>query len=302
MTDHEKYGCSVLDKELATGDYTKEKMEILVSEISEFDTIKNSPSKLDFSTAGQKLIENGDFDSLHEIFEFNEKLGITNIQVSHDIKIVNYTYAFTRKASSPDIVSGEKKLKLNAFSQGDKFRVYSTQLETEGLLVEFDRKKLFNFLEENHLISYSLNLDNEKDAKKYFMEKIDSSQINHFAPINPVYVETKAIYSILHTISHLLIKSAGINSGISKEGFAEIIFPNVPAIFIYPTSEQGYVLGSVSGMFENNYRKFISDAFENFEQCNLPYSRKIMQLQNIHSYTHILSTEKVQYAHCTVPI
>ena len=83
-----------------------------------------------------------------------------------------------------------------------------------------------------------------------------------------LYVETKAIYSILHTISHLLIKSAGINSGISKEGFAEIIFPNIPAIFIYPTSEQGHVLGSVSGMFENNYRKFISDAFENFEQCS----------------------------------
>ena len=78
---------------------------------------------------------------------------------------------------------------------------------------------------------------------------------------------TKAVYSLLHTISHMLIQSAGVNSGLSKDSLSEIIFPNIPAVFIYSTTIQGITLGSISGLFETNYAKFLQDAYENYEIC-----------------------------------
>ena len=66
--------------------------------------------------------------------------------------------------------------------------------------------------------------------------------------IRPTYY----VYNLIHTISHALLKNAGILSGLEKNSLSEMIFPNLATIFIYANTTQGIPLGALSGMFEQN--------------------------------------------------
>ena len=44
------------------------------------------------------------------------------------------------------------------------------------------------------------------------------------------------IKKILHTISHVLINTSSIRTGIDSDSCSELIFPRAGAIFIYSTS------------------------------------------------------------------
>ena len=178
------------------------------------------------------------------------------------VQIVNYTYGFTRVRSQPEGSDGS--LRLNGFGG----KVYTNILETEGLLVEFDLLKIYKWLVENDVVSDDVEIDNERDAKVWFMENIKLESITPFSTITGENNRiTKAVYSLLHTISHLMIISAGVNSGLSRDSLSEIIFPEAGSIFIYPTSSEGVVLGSVSGMFETSLQLFLEGALKDNEIC-----------------------------------
>ena len=78
---------------------------------------------------------------------------------------------------------------------------------------------------------------------------------------------THYVYTLLHSLSHALIKSAGTISGIGSNSISEIIFPNTCSIFIYANTTQGIPLGSLSGMFEQSYKVFLKKASEMMERC-----------------------------------
>ena len=63
------------------------------------------------------------------------------------------------------------------------------------------------------------------------------------------------------------MRSAGIYSGLNKDSIAELLFPNIPSIYLYSTTIQGITMGSLSGMYEENYKSFISTAMQDYEMC-----------------------------------
>ena len=81
--------------------------------------------------------------------------------------------------------------------------------------------------------------------------------------IRPTYY----VYNLIHTISHALLKNAGILSGLEKNSLSEMIFPNLATIFIYANTTQGIPLGALSGMFEQNYKSFIIQAEDIMGRC-----------------------------------
>ena len=118
-------------------------------------------------------------------------------------------------------------------------------------------------------ISSDTLIATEDEAKKWMLENIKLNSINKFSSIiySSVDKVTKAVYSLLHTISHSMIISAGDHSGIGKDSISEIIFPEACSFFIYPTSSEGITLGSISGMFETNLKLFLYGTLTNEEIC-----------------------------------
>ena len=85
-----------------------------------------------------------------------------------------------------------------------------------------------------------------------------------------LYKITKYVFVLLHSMAHFLMKTAGDMSGISVNSLTELIFVDTCSIFIYAQSNQGQVLGSLSGMFETLYFRYINRVFQDNRDCIFP--------------------------------
>ena len=240
-------------------------LPLITMDLTEFDTLKYPKSKITLEEGIQKGIETHQLVEESEVYELIDKLHIKNMQVSEAVQIVNYAYGYTRLRNCPDGTDATNNLRLRGFNN----RVFTTILDTEGILVELDMFKIFNWLVENDIVSNDIEITNEEEAKKWFLTNIHLDSITHFSTISGVGGNkvTKVVYSLLHSISHLMIISAGKHSGLSRDSISEIIFPDTASFFIYPTSSEGVTLGSISGMFETALNLFLQDTLKDNEIC-----------------------------------
>ena len=250
-----------------------EQIEIIASQILEYNTLKSSKRIITINEAIENQLELGVIQNKSDILKVNEQYGIANAQVSQDIEIITSTFGYTRKVKDPEKVSNGGILNLKPFrNEQNKNIVYCSVLETEGIVIELDKKKILGWLYENKVISQENmpDMEDELSIKKWFIENIKSDKITPFSDLdmeNPEMKITYYVYNLIHTISHALLKNAGILSGLEKNSLSEMIFPNLATIFIYANTTQGIPLGALSGMFEQNYKSFIIQAEDIMGRC-----------------------------------
>ena len=243
--------------------------QILSEELIEYFTVKNPLRKTVLSEALEKMISIDAIYDESEIEVLHKKLGISNVQISYDTEIVTSTYGYTRIYSDPNRVA-DGKLKLKAYTQKNEINMlaYSNKLKTEGLLIEFDKTKILSWLCDNGVINKEELPPRDKE-KEWFLKMVKSELIEQFGELSDSNENktTKYVYGLIHTMSHMMIKSAGEISGLSKDSLSELILPNIPAVFIYANTSQAIPLGSLSGMFEMNYKDFLDKSFELSKDC-----------------------------------
>lgn len=250
-----------------------EQIEVIASQILEYNTLKSSKRIITINEAIENQLELGVIQNKSDILKVNEQYGIANAQVSQDIEIITSTFGYTRKVKDPEKVSNGGILNLKPFrNEQNKNIVYCSVLETEGIVIELDKKKILGWLYENKVISQENmpDMEDELSIKKWFIENIKSDKITPFSDLdmeNPEMKITYYVYNLIHTISHALLKNAGILSGLEKNSLSEMIFPNLATIFIYANTTQGIPLGALSGMFEQNYKSFIIQAEDIMGRC-----------------------------------
>jgi len=241
----------------------------LASRLAQYYTLKSAGKIIDLAAAIENQKELEIIESEEDIYNMNKKCGISNAQVSSNVELITCTYGYTRCFSSP--AAAKEKLKLVSFGKYKDTNsniVYSNKLETEGIFIELDRAKIIKWLFDNKFINETVlpDLDDEKEVKAWFIENINSNEISNFGRISSENEILKLIYSLLHTISHTFIKACEI-SGLASNSISEIIIPETATIFIYAQSAQGLSLGSLSGMFENNYKQFLVNAYNDNKKC-----------------------------------
>lgn len=242
--------------------------------LMQYYTLKDAKRVITLQDSISRQIEMEFIESEEEVHSLNHKLGIANMQVSCDVQIVNCTYGFTRRAMDPKKSNNKNcRLKLNAFSKTrdeNANLVYSAKLDTEGILFEIDQKRLIEWLFRNGIVSEELlpDMEDELSIKKWYAEYVHSDRISMFGEIEGQEEQiTMNVFSLLHTISHAFIKTAGELSGLSGNSLMEMVLVETASIFIYAQSGQGVTLGALSGMVETNYAGFLKKAFTDSRSC-----------------------------------
>lgn len=241
--------------------------------LMQYDTLKYAKRIVTLEEAIQRQFEMEFIDSVDEVNELNARLGISNMQVSCDIQILNCTYGYTRRVADPKNSSNKQcRLKLNAYDKtrdGTANLVYGAKLDTEGILFEIDRRKIVEWLYANGIITEEQlpDLDDDVSVKKWFAEYVHSDVISMFGEIDEDEVITKNVFALLHSMSHAFMNAAGELSGLSSNSLTEIIIVETASIFIYAQTSQGIPLGALSGMAETNYAYFLRKAFDEAKNC-----------------------------------
>lgn len=195
-----------------------------------------------------------------------KKHGITSVKVCGNIPFISCSYGYTREKSEPD-----DGVVLHAFKEehnGIK-NIYATKLTTEGVLFEFDRAKILKWLDTNGYIDHDSlpDLSDENEVKLWFANNVKPDLIRPFSTIDPREAATYYVYNLIHTLSHLLIRSAASMCGLDKNSISEYILPGIPAVLIYCQNSQGFNLGALFNLFEAYFDKWIENAYAGAEKC-----------------------------------
>lgn len=241
--------------------------------LMQYDTLKYAKRIITLEEAIQRQLDMEFIDSPEEVTALNKKMGITNMQVSCDIQIINCTYGYSRRVADPKNSTNKNcRLKLNAYDRtrdGTANLVYGTKLDTEGILFEISQRKIVEWLYENNIISEEQlpDLDDDVSVKKWFAQYVHSDVISMFGEIDDSEKITKNVFALLHSMSHAFMNAAGELSGLSSNSLTEIILVETASIFIYAQTSQGIPLGALSGMAESNYAFFLKKAFDEAKNC-----------------------------------
>lgn len=196
-----------------------------------------------------------------------ERFGIKSARVCDRIPFVSCSYGYTRVESE-----WKEGVQLHALKEEKNGRknIYATKLNTEGVLFEFDRKKIIQWLLANEITNAdeAPNLDSEEEIKIWFLNNIKPSLIHPFSTIDETASkETYYVYRLIHSLSHLLIRAAADTGGLGKDSLSEYIFPGVPAVLIYCQNSQGFNLGSLFNTFEAYFDKWMNKAYTSAQKC-----------------------------------
>lgn len=241
--------------------------------LMQYDTLKYAKRIITLEEAIQRQLDMEFIDSPEEVTALNKKMGITNMQVSCDIQIINCTYGYSRRVADPKNSTNKNcRLKLNAYDRtrdGTANLVYGVKLDTEGILFEISQRKIVEWLYENNIISEEQlpDLDDDVSVKKWFAQYVHSDVISMFGEIDDSEKITKNVFALLHSMSHAFMNAAGELSGLSGNSLTEIILVETASIFIYAQTSQGIPLGALSGMAESNYAYFLKKAFDETKNC-----------------------------------
>ena len=234
--------------------------------ILEYDELVHAKVTLSLEAAADdaELINDGVKPNYRELAT---KYGFSNVQLCSSVPIVSCSYGFTRKEQFGD------RIKLRGFPREmEKRNIYAARLETEGVLFELDRKKVIDWLLENHMITEQdkPKSDDDYDLKMWFLDRIQTGLITPFTEIDDTGDKgriTKAVYTLIHSVSHALIREAAEICGLDKSSLSEYILPNIPAIFVYCANSQGFSMGALYSAFQSQFDKWLKHASENSKKC-----------------------------------
>lgn len=235
--------------------------------IIEYSMVKNSAEVTTLDDAAEiakTLNSNANPEKFHRTAEH---FGFSNVQVCGRIPFVTCSYGYTRVRS--DYRPG---VQLRAFKEETSGRknVYANCMDTEGVLFEFDRKKILEWLLKNNYISVDdvPDLESEAEIKLWFANHIRPEIISAFSKLSEfVSPATYYVYRLIHSISHTLIKSAAELCGLDKNSMSEYIFPGIPAVLIYCQNSQGFNLGALNNIFVAYFDKWMSIALDVANKC-----------------------------------
>ena len=203
--------------------------------------------------------------------DFKRRLGkvaVKKLYYSSKIPIMTVSYGYTRGTAQEDPTD----LKVRAFPpdtadvESGVPPVYVNQIETEGLVLEFDREKIAEWLKLTRLFN-SGKKTGENDLKGWFFNNVNLEQITPFKGAEEADQTTSMIFTLIHSISHSLIKELATEAGLDTSSLGERIFPTVPAVLIYSNESTGSTIGFLKDVFTNKIRPWIDNAIIRTYSC-----------------------------------
>ncbi|WP_305988095.1 hypothetical protein [Roseibium sp. MMSF_3544] len=204
----------------------------------------------------------GDSDTrrvyLDTIVARKAKLGIIDLKLIRNLKMLQYSFGYSRVSPSP---TTEQKgltmpVRLCAFPRVDKGKrpIYVLRQSNEALYVRLDEARVTRWLSNNGLTSAVENLEDGSLGGRLIELHED------FGRFAEAYSETSGsrernapvfVYGLLHTLSHQLIHACSRFSGLDLGSFGERIFPADLSFVIYRNGMTPD-LGNLAAMWRNH--------------------------------------------------
>jgi len=192
-----------------------------------------------------------------------DKLCISDIIISEEVPINDIAFGFTRMSSEIGFDPNEQAI-LNVYPTNDKkYKFYSNKLKTEGVFFRFDAEKLLDWCKN------SIYKKEDDKMAPIFIKTHEHPNIDLFNNFIKDGESHDILYTVIHTISHILMKEIANTAGLEISALSEMLFPDIGGIFIYCTSVEGVVLNSIKTAITRRLSIIARKALDSIHRCNL---------------------------------
>ncbi|MFW9939416.1 MAG: hypothetical protein ACFFFT_00150 [Candidatus Thorarchaeota archaeon] len=180
-----------------------------------------------------------------------QEFKIDNIIHIPSVTLINSCYGIINginKFYEPGFIPHFDPIWINRTDPNKGFYAYSYPYETEGIVITVDKEAIVKWLLDcDKIVSPPQNIGD-------FFNILDFDS----------YI---AVMTLLHTLSHLIMRNSSVFTGLDLQSYGEIIFPTSAAIFIFSTSSIN--IGGLQFVFENEIFNWFENIKYDVKECTL---------------------------------
>jgi hypothetical protein len=193
----------------------------------------------------------------------------TAMRLITEFPVVRLAVGFSRGGFGPndtDLVAYKDRA---ARGQATKTMIYQSRVDTEALVFALDESRVGRWLVANHLAAAD-ELAGPGGVKRWFAARLEGYEPelpprwDPEATPDPADASTgpRALYELLHSASHQIMRALAVDSGFAEEGLSEYLFPHDLAFAIYPNGGTEFTIGALRTVFEQNLDEIVARAVE----------------------------------------
>jgi hypothetical protein len=183
--------------------------------------------------------------------------GLSSVELLTSFPVATLAFGFTRGGTDP----GETT--LAPFRDRGALRAYGTLTKTEALLFQLDPVFVHRYLE-----CQGFELNPPSDAREARLGILRSIEVPRPTEDHPQELG-KSVLTLLHSVSHRLIRTLAVTAGVERDGLAEYLLPHHFSLIIYASSRGQFVLGALQALFETRLDRLLDQFAHGEARCAL---------------------------------
>jgi hypothetical protein len=176
------------------------------------------------------------------------ELGLEKLSLLSDFPILTAAYGYSRADATP---AGAQ---LNSFPPdrdlGGKRPIFVDQVGADAIVLTLDRMRVLRWLAANRVpVALPQGTVEEARIKAYFVELLTDVELR--ATVPGALPAARMTFGLLHTLSHLAIRQAGVLSGLERTSLAEYLLPAAMSTAVFCSHRFGATIGALTALFED---------------------------------------------------
>jgi hypothetical protein len=186
------------------------------------------------------------------------RAGLEQVELLDDFPVLTLRYGYTRGGSAP----GQARLRRYVGRDGG-IDVHGQLSRTEGLLFRLDPVTVASWLSLRGL------LQDPSDERHLARLQTLAAGATPQPYDEPSDTAGSLILTLIHSISHRLIRRVASLSGIERDAIAEYLIPEHLAFVLYAATRGDFVLGGMQALFQHDLELALDDLLDGEHRCAL---------------------------------
>lgn len=162
-------------------------------------------------------------------------------------------YGYTRGGQDP----GQSRLRV--FKEKSSFVVHGDLGATEALFFRLSPQAVRDWL-----AARGHTIEGAHDPRSAY-----EAVLRAMGPEPSVSPVTADVTTLVHSMSHRVVRHAAFFAGIDRNALSELLFPNALAFVMYAVPRGGFVLGGLQALFENDLHDLLERVVHDESRCAL---------------------------------
>ncbi|WP_069802326.1 hypothetical protein [Thermogemmatispora onikobensis] len=189
--------------------------------------------------------------------------GLADVHLIGDFPVTTVLIGFTRDRREADetVIRAFPRLQ----SKDPRTPLYTETTETEALLFRLNLRRVMRWLRLNGLITEEPAADDEATLHAWILNRMKN--VNPFREITRDQPVTQAIFGLVHSFSHLVLRQAVILSGFDRTSLSEYLFPRALSFVLYSNNRTAFTIGGLYTLFEQTLHEHLRAVMNAGEIC-----------------------------------